>query len=75
MIAATKFSGALLFASKELKNDRDIVMIAITQNSLAFQFALDEIRNDMDIIRRVSSRNMSNYDRLCYVHEFKNNIY
>ena len=50
MLKAVKHEGVLLkYASRQLKNDRAIVLAAITQNWEAFQFASAGLKRDTDI--------------------------
>ena len=39
---------ALLYASKELKNDREIVLEAIKRNSLALLYASEELKTELN---------------------------
>ena len=41
---------ALEFASDELKNDKEIVLLAISQYGEALYYASDELRNDKEIV-------------------------
>ena len=37
------------YASDELKNDREIVMVAVQQDGGALEYASDELKNDKEI--------------------------
>lgn len=39
----------LVFASEELRNDRDLVLAAIKKNKMAYQYASEELKNDLEI--------------------------
>ena len=51
VLAAVKQNGlSLLYASKELQNDREIVLAAVNQNSCALKHASKELQNDREIV-------------------------
>ena len=47
----------LSWASEELRNDKDIVMVAVTQNGEALEYASEELRNDKDIVMAAMEQN------------------
>jgi hypothetical protein len=49
MAAVKEIGTALLYASDDLKNDKDVVMAAVTQTGLALQFA-PAFQNDKDVV-------------------------
>ena len=50
MTSVQNFGWALLFASNELKADRDVVMAAVRQEGWALRFASNEIQNDREVV-------------------------
>ena len=52
IIAALKSGriNALEYASDELKNDREILLVAVTKNGLALEYASKELKNDREIV-------------------------
>jgi len=53
----------LFFASNELKNKKDIVLIAVKKNGFALKYASNDLKDNIDIIN-VSVKN--NYHSICY---------
>ena len=50
MLEAVKSKGIILkYASRELRNDKDVALAAITQSKKAFEFVGDMIKDDEDI--------------------------
>jgi hypothetical protein len=46
---------ALRYASKQLKNNKEIVKIAVAQWGLALEYASEELRNDPEIVKIAES--------------------
>ena len=45
------------YASKELQNDREIVLIAVTQNGYVLKYASKELQNDREIVLDAVTQN------------------
>lgn len=55
MIEAVKQNGILLeYASFELRNDKELVLIAVTQTGLSYKYASQELQLDKDVILTAS---------------------
>eukprot|EP00913_Durusdinium_trenchii_P026429 g24795.t1 len=50
LAAARQDCNAVLFASEELQNDKDVVLTAVQQNGYALRFAPLKLKNDEDIV-------------------------
>ena len=50
MAAVSKFSYALEFASDELKNDKEVVLVVVSKYGHVFKFVSDELKNDKDVV-------------------------
>ena len=48
-IAVSRNGMALMYASLELRADRDMVTIAVCENGLAIHYASEELRTDYDV--------------------------
>ena len=44
------FTSVLEYASKELQNDREVVLAAVTQNGYALNFASEELKRDREVV-------------------------
>lgn len=53
MAAVCKDGMDLVFASAEMRADRDVVLAAVKQNGNALRHASDALRNDRDLVRTV----------------------
>ncbi len=52
-----KKGGTLIFASEELKNDKDVVLEAVKNDGEALRFASKELQNDKDVVLEAVKQN------------------
>ena len=50
MVAVTQHGYTLLYASPELKEDREVVLRAVTQNGHALEYASQELQGDREVV-------------------------
>lgn len=57
MRAVTRDGSALKFASREVRNDQDVVMAAVTQDGTALQYAEEEVRCNLAVVSAAVRQN------------------
>ena len=57
IMAVAQRCGALEYASSELKNDKDFVLVAVKQNGLALELASEDLQNDREIVLAAVQKN------------------
>ena len=57
MVAVTQHGYTLLYASPELKEDREVVLRAVTQNGHALEYASQELQGDREVVLRAVTQN------------------
>lgn len=55
MTAVKQNGEALIFASDELKNDKEVVMAAVKQNGEALKYASRRLKGDEDVIKIINN--------------------
>ena len=53
-----KNGSALYYASKRLKDDREVVLAAVKKNVVALKFASERLRDNEEIVREALKRNV-----------------
>lgn len=46
-----------MYASAELRSDREMVLSAVKQNGLALEYASEELRGDLDVVLAAGAQN------------------